>query len=325
MFLMDMVSQCAIRLKAMRRTDPLQGYADMADRLPGTPRFILDSNACRTAVELNLGRPKITLQAMSHLTIPYPRMWVEWDDSDRQKLRDRFDEPLTFAELRPMPGKVGYLLETDNGRRGRVSWAWTTPSGSPDIPNVGAMETHFDLDRIFPMQPAQVESLLEGNLAKLWLDNPVQLEALLNIWSTCTHEPTHWAEDFWRCLPDPALGRALSHADVAGEYMMVWAVVLLLTASRPVVDLTEIDLSRLNKQRSKRGTPPLLDHTRVSLYLQPQEHRPIVHSPLGYMRKSPRVHMVSSYLARRGTKHWITQPYFRGSGRTIHRVTTVRG
>jgi hypothetical protein len=63
----------------------------------------------------------------------------------------------------------------------------------------------------------------------------------------------------------------------------------------------------------------------VSLRLAPvgATLRPV--QPLGYLRKSPRVHLVSSYLARRGDKHWIVEPYWRGSGDVIHRQTHVRG
>jgi hypothetical protein len=326
MHLMDMVTQTAAKIAHIGPEPTLRGYTDLAARLEGCPRYILDANACRTAVELNLGRPKILREAMTHLHIPFRRMWVEWEDADRQKLRERFPEPLTYPELRPMPGRVGFLLESDeSGRRGTAIWAWDTPRGSPDIPNIGLIQPYFDLDRIFPLTPERTEGLLKGNLAALWMDNPTQLESLFDIWRTAQHRPVAWARDFWNCLPDPVLAEALSYSDVVGEYIMIWSVLLLLTASRPIVDLSHVSLTKLNKQRRKKAKVPLLDHTRVSLHLTPQAERPIVRGPLGYSRKSPRIHIVSSYLARRGTRHWIVQPYMRGSGAQIHRVVTVRG
>jgi len=345
---MDAIGQTAARIAAEPRKLPdkvLLCYDDLAKRLIGTPRYLLDGNATRTAVELNLGRPKVMLEAMRHLRIPYPRLWVEWDDADRQKLRAKFDEPLSYAELRPMPGRVGFLLEAEpGGRRGTATWAWTSAHPSADkpqhlldsgatavmnttIPNIGAVQPYFDLDQVFDMSPARFEGLFKGNLARLWHDNPVQLQALLDIWRTCDHRPSEWGQLYFDALGHDPLMRALADADVIGEYIMIWAVLLLLTASRPIVDLVPIDLGRLNKRRLKAKQVPLLDHTRVTLRLQPPDPRynPVIRGPLGYSRKSPRVHLVSSYLARRGDKHWVCRPYMRGSGDVIYRRINVKG
>lgn len=335
MYLMDTIRQLAGIVAARRVKDPvLVGYADLADRLVGAPRFLLDPAATRTIVELNLGRPKVTLEAMAHIRVPYSRLWVEWDDADRQRLREKFDEPLSFAELRPMPGRVGFLLETEaGGRAGTATWAWTNGRNHEGqqkidgvaVPNIGAVQPYFDLDRRFELSADRVEGLRKGNLAKLWHDNPVQLGALFDIWRTSIHAPSAWGEQYFEVLGNASLPIALSYADVVGEYIMIWATMLLLTASRPVVDLDAVDLSRLNKRRQKRGDVPLLDHTRVSMRLTPMEHRPIIRGALGFARKSPRVHLVSRYLARRGDRHWIVEPYWRGTGDTIARQVNVRG
>jgi hypothetical protein len=325
MYLMDTIGHAAQLMRPI--SDPVVGvFADLAKRLEGAPRFLFDDAATRTAVELNLGRPKVLREAMAHIRIPYPKLWVEWDDAARQKLREKFDEPLSYAELRPMPGRVGFLLEADpSGRRGHATWLWTTPqSGTTDIASVGAIEPFFDLDRRFALPPARVEGLLKGNLAREWLDNPVQLEALFDIWRTAEHRPSQWGKHYLALFDQ--LQEALSYADVVGEYMMIWAALLLLTASRPVVDLVSIDLGRLNRRRVKQGKRPLLDYTQVSLHLDSPEtqYNPVLRGPL-YGRKSPRVHLVSSYLARRGDKHWVVQPYWRGQGETISRHVAVKG
>jgi hypothetical protein len=311
-------------------SEPVMGvFAEFAERLSGTPRYLFDRAATRTMVELSLGRPKVLCEALAHLRIPYPRMWVEWDDADRQRLRDQFSdgEPPSYAELRPMPGRVGFLLEADpGGRSGHVTWMWTTPKSSQIVPNIGAVEPYFDLDHQLTMTRESVAGLLKGNLARMWLDNPVQLEALFQIWRTADHRPSKWGETLLAMVDSPLYG-ALAYADVVGEYIMVWAALLLLTASRPVIDLVPIDLGRLNRRRSKRGNHPLLDYTQVVMHLQEPDpkYNPVIRGPLGHNRKSPRVHLVSSYLARRGDKHWICQPYMRGKGETVHRRVSVKG
>src|SRR4029077_13069535 len=200
MYLMDQLNLWATRfgIDAIKNP-PLRGYTELAAKLIGCPRYILDAKATRTVVELNLGRPKIMREAMQHCAVPYPRLWVEWDDADRQRLRDRFNEPLAYAELRPMPGRVGFLVEADpTGRRGRVIWAWTTPGS--EIPNVGAIEARFDLDVVHPLDQDRVIGLQRGNLVRLWEGNPVQIEALFDIWRTAVHVTVHWAGSMWSQL-----------------------------------------------------------------------------------------------------------------------------
>jgi hypothetical protein len=134
-----------------------------------------------------------------------------------------------------------------------------------------------------------------------------------------------WGEGYLAKFPNRDLGLALARADVVGEYIHLWSVLLMLTANRPVVRYDAVDMGKLNKHRVKKRETPLLDHTRVTLNLAPHVERPVQRDSLGYQRKPPRIHMVSSFLNRRGDKHWIVAPFMRGSGEVIHRRVHVRG
>ena len=334
MYLMDTLNQCASAIRSaspslFREAGPMMwGYADLADRLKGAPRYLLDVKAVQMMVELTLGRPRVLRDAMAYCRVPYRRMWIEWADGDRQKFNERFrEEHLEFAELRPYPERIGFLLEADEtGRRGTATWAWTSPqSQTTGFPNVGCFQPHYDLDRVFPLDDEGRIGLLDANLAKIWKDNPIQLQAFLDIWRTCEHRLCSWGPSYLASLPNPNLALQLSRADVIGEYITIWTVLLMLTASRPVIWETPIDMGRLNKRRIKRRELPLLDHTRVTLKMAPHVERPVIRGELGYARKSPRIHMVSSYLARRGDRYWVVQPYWRGQGEVIHREVRVRG
>jgi hypothetical protein len=164
---------------------------------------------------------------------------------------------------------------------------------------------------------------MTNNLARLWQDNEVQYAAFQSIWRTAYHAPSAWGEGFLRGRPQEFVANCV--ADVYGEYIMVWSIMMLLTASRPIVDYRHVDPVRLNKARRRRDEVPLYSHTQVTLHLDKHSGRLLPRAPLGYTRKSPRVHLVSSYLARRGDKHWIVQPYWRGQGETISRHIHVRG
>jgi hypothetical protein len=349
MLLMDSLADLAARIKgkqgtlglsdAARQFGSLQlnattrwmsAYTDLVERMQGAPRFLLDAAATRTAVELNLGRPKILLEAMRHIRIPYRRMWIEWDDHDRYRLREKFsNDELSYAELRPLPGRVGFLLEAEpDGRHGTAIWAWTTPDRKEAVayPNIGAIQPYFDLDRRLELDPVRIEGLSKGNLGRLWQDNPVQLAALFDIWRTARHEPSLAGKDYFEALGNDPLALSLSYSDVVGEYIMIWVIMLMITASRKVVNYTPVNRAKLNKLRRQRKQVPLFDHTQVTMHVTPHDQRPVVgRDALGYSRKPPRIHQVSSYLARRGDKHWIVSPYIRGSGEWVTRHVYVKG
>lgn len=344
MLLMDSVADTAAAV-AKIRPDPLTDiFPDLERRLAGAPRFLFDEGATRTMVELTLGRPKVLREAMVNLVIPWPRLWVEWPEAAREGLRRRFMVDAYEKPGRPIPQRVGFLVECDGegrdwtGRRGRLTWLWAGGGGIA-VPNVGPIEARFDLDARFATAgkgffPAVGNGRLGGgnnlsamtnNLWNIWADNPAQRAALEGIWGTAEHLPSTWGSYYLRGMGAWDLANCL--ADVFGEYITAWAALLLLTASRPIVDLAPVDVGRLNKRRRQRGETPLLDYTHVTLHLSPPDPQfnPVVRGPLGYVRKSPRVHLVSSYLARRGDKHWIVRPYMRGRGETVTRRVSVKG
>lgn len=338
MYLMDEIAEAAKEIRDRNEiAHPVMGiYHTLAKELDGCPRFIFDNDAIHTAVELTLGRPKIILDAIKHLTIPYPKIWVEWSESGRERLREVFTE--SEAEVknpnRPLPNKIGFFLKTDNGRRGGVYWAWNVPKNSNiriNPPNICPISPYFDLDREFKQPERLVRTFLIANIASLWKNNPIQQEALKAIWRTAEHLPSsNWGVKYLKyvCGQDQSLWDIrLNHfyADVYGEYIMIWAILLLLTSSRKIVEETAIDLSGLNKARKKRNQIPKYNYTKVNLYINPieEEHVKVIRGPLGYSRKSPRIHLVSSFLNRRGNKHWVVQPFWRGKGELISRHVHV--
>jgi hypothetical protein len=308
------------------RNPILEVYPDIYRRMQRAPRFLFDNAAIDAAVELTLGRPKVMLEAMQHCRVPYNTMWIEWEEAGRQRIRETFKELAIEQPGRPLPKRVGCLFECERGgRKGTITWSWTIDDGPP---NTSPIVANFDLDEQFHQSDERTAGLMRGNICQLWADNPVQLEALLGIWRTAVHEPSSWG---WRYLEvlDRSIGGtdrriADSYADVYGEYIVAWAVMLLLTTSRKAVDYKPVDRSKLNKVRAKKREALLFDHNVVTMHINPpQAHQQ--GQPLSYKRKSPRIHMVGRYLNRRGDKHWITEPFLRGQGEWPQRHVHVKG
>ena len=329
MYLMDEICQCAARIvKNRQNRDPvLAVYLEFAERLKLAPRYLLDDATSRAACELVFGRPKVLLDAISHVTIGYPALWVEWPEAGREVLRQRLGNAYEHDPGRPIPDRVGFLIETEEGgRSGLVTWCWNDTSGA--WPNIAPIGCYFDLDQRVKQAPVLLNALKRNKLHNMWLEDPVQEEAFLEIWRTSRHLPTPAGE---RYLHDLARNGAplqsileQVYCDVYGEYLNYWGVMLLLTASRPTVEYKEVDRSRLNKARSKRKETALLDHTQVTMHISHHSVSQQQRQPLGYQRKSPRIHVVSSYLATRNGRHFIVQPYLRGSGEPVTRHVHVR-
>lgn len=333
-YLMDSLANMATSVELSNLTKNqgiLDIYPYMIKKMRHAPRFLMDATAMQASVELSLGRPKVLMEALEHCQVPYPEMWIEWQEDHRVKLQEVVS---TFAPLtepgRPLPQRLGFLIETEQGgRKGVITWVWTSRGVSLDkidIPHVSPVVAYFDLDSKSKHNDDTFNTGL--TIRHLWDGNPVQQQALLDIWRTATHGPSEWGWRFLQnvCHSEKQVVDRLSEffRDVYGEYITAWTILLLLTASRKTVDYSKVDRSKLNKARVKRRQTPLWDYTEVTMHVTAPPVAGAPRAPLGYARKSPRIHCVSRYLARRGDKHWIVQPYLRGSGSTVERHVHVR-
>jgi len=328
MLLMDAITESARQVLVnvhnnQRVSQPiLQSYVDLAEKLKDCPRFIFDAPATRVLSEITLSRPKVIADTLQTLRIPYPMMWLEWEEAHREELRTRLN-PFTSQkdkDTRPIPLRLGCLIESD-GRAGQISWAWIhKPKGEiSSTPNLAPLSAYFDLDRNDCSPPEKAFLTLGGP----WKDSSVQMAALNNIWRSVKHEPNEWGRKTVVGLSKQVL--ELLQADVIGEWISALSALILITSVRTIRQETS-DLSRLNKARAKRGARLLLDHTTVHLYIDPSIKANVQRrQPLGYVRKSPRVHLVGSYLNHRGDKHWIVFPFLRGQGERITRHVHLHG
>ena len=175
--------------------------------------------------------------------------------------------------------------------------------------------------RRIPQEFGLLEGLKNATLGQLWKDSPVQLEALCDIWRTARHVPSAWGSRWLNHYGKGAERFFLS--DIFGELIGVYAILLILTASRPTVEYKSVDQSKINKVRAKKRVSLLFDHIEVTMNTKYKTVQQRQGSPLNHARKSPRIHVVSSHLVVHNGHHSIVQPYIRGSGDTVERHIKV--
>lgn len=332
-YLMDDIAKAAIQIVGPNRSHPiLSVFPELNEDIAASPRFLLTEQTIMAATEIAMSRPKVILDSLEHCRVPFDSMWVEWPDKQRCKhLSEALGSYLETPD-RPVPPRLGFYLTADKGgRSGRLTWVWSSPEHVRSIEmdgfaNVGCIYVQFNFDERIPQPEFIQASMVTNQLFEYWKDNPVQQQALYRIWETSRHVPSKWGERYldWvekRGDTDMTAFLGNCYADVYGEYITFITVILLLTASRRAVEYKPVDRSKINKVRTAKKEAPLFDHNEVVMHVvRPKEgvHR----GPLSFTRKSPRIHLVSRYLARRGDKHWIVEPYFRGDGaykpRTVH-------
>ena len=230
-------------------------------------RFVLDQTAADRCFDLLRSDAGMLAAENSFLRVPATNFWMEWP-------------------CRPSDGagaRSGLLVEADgSGRRGRILTFWEQADGEP-VPAQAAVA--FDLENACSLQEARGRrsALLPGS-------HPLASNLMFVVddaWME--HLVLGGAEAVRRSM------RAIAANLLAGvEFLFVFSALL---SERTELAREPIDLSALNRQRTKRGRPPLLDHVEVRLDLSALPGCGV--GGAEPVREAPRLHVVRGHMVRR--------------------------
>ena len=263
-------------------------------------RYVAEETVARYCASLVQTDAGMLVGDNDFLRVPAPELWLEWQALPLQ------DE---------MSGaRTGLLIEADaSGRRGAVTTFWEQREGEPVV---AQMTVQFDLD-----DAALHETAPTGAFMVRADEHPLALHLMFFL-------RPEWCRYFDRQQSDAVLTAAAAiAANILPGLEMLFTFSALL-AERTCLTERAIDLSRLNRQRARRGGPALLDHVEVRLDLAMESSRAVAGKGIG--REAARLHAVRGHLVHRGDRTFWRRSHLRGDAtrtgftRTVH-VTRKAG
>lgn len=340
----DSLDLCAPVPIAEWRACSARRFRALHREISRTPvRLVLGDSAIRPVLEAAHARPSSVLAALSVLTPPWPRVWIEWSgrarvDACRELgIEDSVKTAPGGLDL-PVPCSVGCLLWQTAERRFAMRFAWDhrqLPSlGNRDSFVVAPLVVEMQLDRID--EPADLSCAWEK-----WKDDPVEARASARLSTLAGVLVSAMTADDLIDIGCHRLALGLSEAEIeelwrinlSPECLFVPALLCLLRARNVTVEREHVDRSRLNAKRVRAKKPPLLDHTKIRIRLEdPGDTGPRVgRSFIVEGKRPPRRHVVRAHWVVRTKRTKTGDPvtYFRrahergGMHGTVTRIVTV--
>lgn len=245
-------------------------------------RFIADPNVaafCRSLLKSDRG---MFAACNDFLRLPQSPLWIEWPC-----------EPIadTLSGTRS-----GVLVEADeDGRSGRLTTFWEQKMG---VPVVAQMIATFDLDN-------------EGMAADAPIGTWVVRPGSHPLASHLVFAPTPGWERHLVGLPTAVAlsvaGRIISDILPGLEFVFAFSALL---AERTCLGQQPVDLARLNRQRQRKGNPPLLDHCEVWLDIAPDDGAQ--RTEASREREPARLHAVRGHMVHRSGHSFWRRSHLRG-------------
>jgi hypothetical protein len=311
MRLLDLIAQGCTKTIHIGNGGVLPGAEAFKDAVRTCPvRYVLADDLARCATQFAFAEGDRLSSCLDLIRVPARRLWVEWMDAPRN------DQLQSIAALElerhDLTRRAGALLTAAaDCRSGEIRTFWSTHA---DLAYVSPVVIQFDLDDI-PKRIAAADSALDGGWAAVTAPQGCGLEQILE--HVRFRFDVQWSAYYRsRCLTsemrDAVLRRNLGTC--AFDPPMLFALFLLFSA-RDALPLRTVDMGALNRARSRKGKPPLLEHVEVSAPLwAPSSAYPSCEKR-SFERRRPRLHHVCGHIVRRGATVFWRAPHLRGSAR----------
>jgi hypothetical protein len=268
-------------------------------------RYVLEDEVAALCAEIAFDGEAMLARCCDILRAPASSLWIEYRHGARRPA-------LAARGLAPSDtlgdnARVGAFLQCapDRNRAGRIALLWENEQGmGPELCPVFA---EFDLD------DASFGAARGGSLRDM-LPKLAQLEPLLDHLRFGL-EPA-WAQYYKRHSRSEAEYRAAIGANLAfilGDIPMVFSL-LLLNMSERALRSTDVDHSRLNGARARKGKAALLNHVelRLSVPGEVAEEDRCQDLDERDRREAPRLHLVRGHLVRRRNQIFWRAAHLRG-------------
>lgn len=304
----------------------------LKERLARAEKFVLDPQACVMAAGVALSRPSSILAALEFAKLPFDPFWIEFANADVRSAMASLGSPLL-----PQPNtevtieRAGFLIRTE-GEELAIEYvhADRTPSGMKAVDQSpvrgrfslkGLSESGRALLEIFAPAGGTAPKIAGGRVQdhiKLLHTSPKEAAADMELrgrFSTTRnpdvarvrrHIVGYHGEDGVRVMEErqgEEMYRLFS--------LQVLPALILLNCRNAVSPERVPAPDKLNRQRAKKGRPPIPEHVLVKIHLSP-ERRAERHAA-GGSRAAARGGLVIGHFKVRKSGVWWWSPHWRGS------------
>lgn len=304
----------------------------LKERLSKAEKFVLDPQASVMAAGVALSRPSSVLAALPFARLPFDPLWLEFANADARSAMASMGSPL----LQPNDAGItiersGFLISADEGYL-RIEYVHTDRMGSgiraTDLAPVRArfsMKGISDLSRELLKQVAPVEEkapkIATGKVQEhLKLIHTSADEAAANMelrarFVTSQHPDLARVRRNIVAMKGEAAVQAME-ANQANEMYSLFSLqmlpALILLNCRNAVTPERVPApEKLNRQRVKKGRPPIPEHVLVKIHLSPE--RRLAREGTGKGRSPARGGLVIGHFKVRKSGVWWWSPHWRGS------------
>lgn len=312
-----------------------EAYRVFADKLERAPRYELNRQSTLMVHSLSEGRNVRMAKAATICRLPFQSMWVEFLFKDRQEWMDSAEARGSFLRIEhdqtSAPVRLGFLLERvdPEGQIITMQPAWVHkshpdwPPGKPMV-SIANMGLRFDFSAVAPIPSqeqvdrylAQIESAKKESKFYDYYRNPDEVAAGLELESRLSRYCPPELEPFWEAVCatlSPAFTKKMLDAaeyDLLAEWKFGISLLAMLNSRNLVAIGPAVDVSKLNRNRSKAGKLSLLDYRPISIDLS-RVQRNRVDGPGGSRDLS--IHKVSGHWKLRSSGLYWWSDFVRGS------------
>ncbi len=325
----------------------LGAVSSLAASIRAAECFELTSDVASAIAIVRYSRPSSILAAITYARPPFPKTWVEWVCHDISKT---FPSRADATAERPMPRRMGALIEEIEDGLFGITWAWSHRDHGIKVCPLGIVHAYRDggVDRFFerledpnsqrqqmeifnqpiarktidkikqPLSFSEANKLLAqaNSVWRNYAERSEEVAAVVELskWSTIGLSPhaVKMMALFERTLPADQYQQLRESFvnDIEGEGAFIEAFLILLNTKNGVVSEKE-DHSRLNTAREKAKKPPLREFQITRMSLSR-------HALRGEMsgsatREECRQHYVRGHFKVRRTGVYWWSPFVRGS------------
>jgi len=308
-----------------------RGVRRVAEVIKKSPKYVMTPLSVQMMQTLAEKRPSSLVKGLPICYLHHSSMWVEYSYYDFQeslRIHNIFDTIPEHKGATP-PLRLGYLFEQKGKDRIIVTLAWLHKKMEvegvmlPEMVHIALSEVHIDLSKTDPIITEQdiLNEIDESKQKDGWMyrfrNSIPDIEQFCHLKKRTQFGTSFYMAEFVFDYLDSISNnpKKLKHFedemnyDMAGEWRNCLAILMLLN-SRNCIEYTEVDRSKLSRNRVKSGKPPTDNFKRMDFKLSRVQQNK--YSGSGHKMEDLAKHLVIAHMKVRKSGVYLWNSFVRG-------------